>query len=54
MFSALLLGAVISSGFACAAAVPVMTPGRQWQRCRYDAANHPAQLGLVIQRWGVA
>jgi hypothetical protein len=66
MFSALLLGAVISSACAvfltavisfCAAravTVPVMAPGRQWQRCRYDAADHPAQLGLAVCRGGAA
>ncbi len=51
---ALLLKAAISSGSACAATIPVMTPGRQWQRRRYDAADHPAQLGLTWLLWGAA
>jgi len=66
MFSALLLSAVISSACAlllkaltssssaCAATIPVMTPGWRWQRCRHDAADHPAQLGLILIRWGAA
>ena len=52
MFPALLLSAIVSS--ACAVTIPVMTPGRQRQRCRYDAADHPAQLGLVWEWWGAA
>jgi hypothetical protein len=51
---ALLLKAVNSSSSACAVTIPVMTPGRQRQRCRYDAADHPAQLGLVWEWWGAA
>ncbi len=51
---ALLLKAVISSSSACAATIPVTTPGRQWQRCRYDAADHPAQLGLNLGWRGAA
>ena len=51
---ALLLKAAISSSSARTATIPVMTSGRQWQRCRYDAADHPAQLGLAIERWGAA
>ena len=54
MFSALLLSAVISSSFGCAATDSVMTPGWQWQRCRYDAANHPARLGLLLRWRGAA
>ena len=50
---ALLLKALISSSSACAATIPVMTPAR-WQRCRYDAADHPAQLGLTGPWWGAA
>lgn len=51
---ALLLQAVISSSSACALTISVMTPGRQWQRCRCDAADHPARLGLTLGRWGAA
>jgi hypothetical protein len=51
---ALLLKALISSSSACAAAIPVMTPGRRWQRCRYNVADHPARLGLAVCRWGAA
>ena len=51
---ALLLKAVISSISGCAAKTAVLTPGRQWQRCRYDAADHPAQLGLAVCRGGAA
>ena len=70
MFSALLLGAVISSACALflkavissssvpAATAPMMTPAWQWQwqwqRRRYDAADHPTQLGLILRRWGAA
>lgn len=51
---ALLLKRVISSSSACAATIPVLTPGRQRQQRRYDAVGHPAQLGLALRRWGAA
>jgi hypothetical protein len=63
MCSAFLPGEVVSPACAafltvvvdsCAVTVPVITSGQQWRRCRYDAADHPAQLGLALPRWGAA
>jgi hypothetical protein len=33
---------------------PQISSSWQWWRCRYDAADHPAQLGVALRRRGAA